>query len=80
MLAIEYESFLVDDEPQYDTFEFDDLCSTADCLLTAMSESVAESIFPVVVELKTLPDSLKYAFLGPNESLPAIITSDLDRD
>ena len=30
--------------------------------------------------LKLLPDSLKYAFLGPNESLPVIIVSNLDQD
>jgi len=27
--------------------------------------------------LKPLPDSLKYIFLGPNDTLPVIITSDL---
>ena len=30
----EYELFLMNDEPEYDVFEFDDLCSTADFLLT----------------------------------------------
>ena len=29
------------------------------------------------LELKPLPDTLKYAFLGPNESLPVIVASDL---
>ena len=66
----------MNDEPEYDTFEFDDLYSTADCLLTAASESA----FPPTLELKPLPDSLKYAFLGPNESFPVIIASDLDGD
>ena len=80
VLATEYESFLIDDEPEYDVFEFDDLCSTANCLLTAVYESAAESISPVAVELKPLPDSLKYAFLGSYESLPVIIASDLNRD
>jgi len=61
-------------------FEFDDLCSTADCLLTDVSISAAESVSPIALELKPLPDSLKYAFLGPDESLPIIIASDLDRD
>jgi len=32
------------------------------------------------LELKPLPDSLKYVFLGPDEYLPIIIASDLDRD
>ena len=29
------------------------------------------------IELKTLPSSLKYAFLGPKETLPVIISSSL---
>ena len=32
---------------------------------------------PPELELKPLPDTLKYAFLGPNESLPVIVASDL---
>src|SRR3954465_15823995 len=32
---------------------------------------------PPQLELKTLPDSLKYVFLGSNETLPMIIASDL---
>ena len=66
----------MNDEPEYDAFEFDDSYSTADYLLTAAFESVS----PLGLELKPLPDSLKYAFLGPNESLPVIIASDLDGD
>ena len=61
-------------------FEFDDLCSTADCLLTDVSISAAESVSPIALELKPLPDSLKYTFLGPDKSLPVIIAFDLDRD
>ena len=34
----------------------------------------------VSLDLKPLPDPLKYAFLSPNESLPVIIASDLDQD
>jgi len=60
-------------------FEFGDLCST-DCLLTVVSESMHESVFAPPLELKSLPDSLKYVFLGPDESLPVIITADPDRD
>jgi len=74
------ESFLVNDEPEYDVFEFDDLCSTADCLLTIVSESMHESVSPPTLKLKPLSNSLKYAFLGPDKSLPIIITSNLDRD
>ena len=39
-----------------------------------------ESVSPPDLELKPLPNSLKYAFLGPDESLPVIVASDLDRD
>jgi len=80
VFATEYESFLINDEPAYDVFEFDDLCSTTDYLLTAVSEFATKSVFPVTLELKPLPDSLKYAFLGLDESLPVIIASDLDQD
>ena len=41
VFATESESFLIYDEPKDDVFEFDDLCSTADCLLIAISESTA---------------------------------------
>ena len=61
------------DEPEYDVFEFDDLCSAADYLLTSFSESAPKSVSPhVSVELKPLPDSLKYSFLALNESLPRL--------
>ena len=33
---------------------------------------------PPQVELKPLPDSLKYAFLGPDQTLPVIIASNLE--
>jgi len=80
MFAVEYESFLVNDEPEYDVFEFDDLCSTADYLLTVVSKSMHKSVSPPALELKPLPHSLKHAFLGLDESLPVIVASDLDRD
>ena len=32
------------------------------------------------LELKTLPNSLKYAFLGLSKTLPVIIASDLDKE
>ena len=64
-IVTENESFLINDNPEYDMFEFDDLCSDVDCLLTAMTEYVDESVVPNVLELKPLPDSLKYAFWGP---------------
>jgi hypothetical protein len=36
--------------------------------------------FPPKLELKPLPDKLKYAFLGANDTLPVIIISDLQKD
>ena len=68
MLAAEYESFHVDDAPECDVFEFDDLCSTADCLLTSVPESAPESICLLALELKPLPDSLNmhsYDLMNP---------------
>jgi len=78
MFTTEYESFVVDDEPEYDVFEFDDLCSVTDYLLTTVSESTPESIFPPALELKPLSNSPKYTFLWPDESSHVIIASNLD--
>ena len=80
VFAAGYESFFVNDEPEYDVFELDNLCSAADCLLTLVSESAPESVSTPTLEFKPLPDSIKYLFLGLDESLHAIISSDLDRD
>ena len=62
VFATGYESFLINDEPKYDVFELDDLYSTADCLLTTVSESATESISLIALELKPLPDSLNMHF------------------
>jgi len=66
-------------------FEFDDLCSSANCLLAnasaSTSEYASESVSPpTTLELKPPPDSLENSFIGPDESLPLIIASNLDRD
>jgi len=79
IFVAEYESFLVNDELEYDVLEFNDLCSTTDCLLTDVSESMHESVSSPSLKLKPLPDSLKYAFLGPDEYLPVIVASNLGR-
>jgi len=77
IFVTEYESFLIDDESKYDVFEFDDLCCAADYLIA----STSDSDFPSTSrDLKPLLNALKHSFLGPNESLPMIIASDLDRD
>ena len=41
---------------------------------------VPSIIEPPKLELKPLPDTLKYAFLGDSETLPVIISSHLDED
>jgi len=80
MFATECKSFLVNDELEYDVFKFDDLCSIAHCSLIAVSKSMHEFVSPPALELKPLPDSLKYVFLGPDESLPVVVAFDLDRN
>ena len=47
------------------------------CLITFASEFESPH---TSLELKPLLDSLKYVFLGPDESLHIIITSELDQD
>ena len=49
MFAVEYESIFIDDEPEYDAFQFDDLCSTFGCLLSYVSKSDST---PASLELK----------------------------
>ena len=37
-------------------------------------------VSPPKIEVKSLPDSLKYVFLGPKETLPVIVSSLLSCD
>ena len=46
IFAAEYESFLIDEELEYDVFQFDDLYSTVDCLLATVSKSASEFVSP----------------------------------
>jgi len=71
--TVKCESFLVDDNPKYDAFDFD-MCSV-DFIVDV---AYACDISSVSLNLKPLPDSLKYAFLDLNEYLPVIIAFDLD--
>jgi hypothetical protein len=48
--------------------------------LTSSTPHVPSLESPLKLELKPLPDKLKYAFLGANETLPVIIASDLQKD
>ena len=59
MFAAEYELFLIDDEPEYDVFQSDDLCSASECVISSASEYDSPSSS---LDLKSLPDSLKYSF------------------
>jgi len=58
MFAAEYESFLIDDEPKYDVFQFDDLCSASECVISSASEPDSTSMS---LDLKPLTNSLKYS-------------------
>jgi len=70
---VEYESFLMDNEPECDVFDSNDACS-----ITEVAPTYDTSTTPL--DLKPLPDSLKYDFLSHDESLPVIITFDLNQD
>ncbi|XP_059624851.1 uncharacterized protein LOC132268127 [Cornus florida] len=41
---------------------------------------VLSLVSPPTIELKNFPPDLKYAFLGPKETLPVIISSNLEKD
>jgi len=65
----------MDDEPKYDVFDFDTCTMDFIAEIASTYGSSAMSL-----DLKPLPDSLKFAFLGPNESLRMIIAFNLDQD
>jgi hypothetical protein len=48
--------------------------------LTSSTHPIPSLESPPKLELKPLPDKLKYAFLGANDTLPVIIASDLQKD
>ena len=55
MCAAQYDLFLIDDEPEYDVFEFDDLCFTFESLIAAAFKSDSP---PASLEMKPLSESL----------------------
>ena len=58
----EYEPFLIDYELEYDVFEFDDLCSTAECLIAFATKSDS----PLAsLKLKPTSGSLTNSFQDP---------------
>ncbi|XP_059446476.1 uncharacterized protein LOC132178026 [Corylus avellana] len=48
--------------------------------VTSSTPPVPSLLSPLKLELKPLPEKLKYAFLGSNNTLPVIIASDLQKD
>jgi len=74
--AVEYNSFLMDNEPEHDMFDFNDACSVDFIIEVAFSYDT----YVVSLDLKSLPNSLKYAFLGHDDSLPVVVASDLNQD
>ncbi|XP_031120931.1 uncharacterized protein LOC116024170 [Ipomoea triloba] len=59
-----------------------DGCSLADCLeqIKEKHHPSVEADVPPKLEFKPLPSSLKYAFLGPNNTYPVIIASNLSQE
>jgi len=65
-----------------DIFNEIDSCDEIDSLSPNSSDSpsfVTHTLDPIL-ELKPLPDSLKYVFLDPNKTFLVIIASDLTED
>ena len=64
IFVMKYGSFLIDDEHEYDMFQFDDLCPASECLISFVFEFDSP---PTLLELKPLLNSLKYSFLGASK-------------
>ena len=69
---IQYESFFMDNEPKYDVDNFDDVCSVDFITNVACASNTST----ILLSLKLLSNSLKYAFLGLNKSSPMNIAFD----
>jgi len=57
--VVEYESFFIDDKPQYDVFDFNTYSVDLITEIAFICDTSA-----VLLDLKSISDSLKYAFLG----------------
>ncbi|KAM7528606.1 hypothetical protein LguiB_032016 [Lonicera macranthoides] len=73
--SIEQVNALLDSVPVMGTQSFQPKPEPLNLSSTPRPPSIDE---PPKLDLKPLPDNLKYAFLGPAESLPVIIASDLN--
>jgi len=80
MFIAEYELFFINDKLESDVFQFDELCSIFECVISSTFESLKSDSPFASLDLKSLPNSLKYSCLGPDDSLPVIIASDSYRD
>ena len=76
-------------ELEFDTFVSEEQCDNSlyALILASLSSILSpshETPFNVLLcsslELKPFPNTLKYAFLGPNEIVPMIIANDLNSD
>ena len=72
--VIEYEYFLMDDEPKCDVFDINDACFVDFIAEVASTYDTSTDS----LDLKPLLDFWKYAILGHDESLIVIIASNLN--
>ena len=85
-----YELFCMEYKPEYDTSAFEDQCGNSlhASILTSfnsMSSSYHEALPSMPssssLDMKPLPNMLRYVFLGPNEIFPCLLyTSPSPRD
>jgi len=89
LITCVYESFYMGYESKFDTFaseeQYDDSLYASSLASLSSFPSPSHEALPSVppsssLELKPLPNTLKYAFLGPNETFPMIIANDLNLD
>ena len=82
-----HESFFMEYTPEHDVFAFEDQCddSLQASVLTSLSSILPSSheappnvLLSSSFELKPLPNTLKYAFLGLNETFCMILANDLN--
>ncbi|XP_059429107.1 uncharacterized protein LOC132162912 [Corylus avellana] len=72
-ILLEQDDALLDSTPKIET-------ETAEITLTSSPDPSSLAVELVKRELKPLPDTLKYKYLDPTESLPVIIVAGLDSD
>ena len=82
-----YESFCPEHELEFDTFAFEEqyddlvyasILGSLSSIPSPSHETPPNVLLCSSLELKPFPNTLKYAFLGPNEIVPMIIANDLN--